>query len=693
VCPDAAIPNTVHELPDLMLAAVKLIDLSEEQREAVRSHIPALDDAVRKAYRKVKGHKPFHEMAAAAVNELKLGDPTLKRNVDMMVAALARYPVVKTRPFFDAMEKAAPGSGGLYSVNIDPWKCTGCLECLDVCGPKALVERQQDAALLETMQERFEFLTLMPNTAERFFEDAKAPFKRLILDHKKYYAMTGGHGACRGCGEVTAIRLVTAASHAIHDKRRADHIHQVGNLINALAAKLVTTKDTDGDPGRRERIRNAIAVLEKRLYHLESGPTGNGPASTVFANATGCSSVFASTFPFNPYTDPWVNSLFQDAPALAKGIFEGLAAAAIDDIRALRIAGLDLDDDYDPPVHDKLFRTFSWADFTPEELALLPTVISMGGDGATYDIGFGALSRLLSTTTPIKVVVLNTGAYSNTGGQASTASLTGQDSDLARFGAAHSGKQDQRKELGLIAAFHPNVFVVQTSTALQGHFWASVMRYLSHTDSPAVLDLYTPCQGEQGIADSAAREHARMAIESRMNPVFVHDPNRGTDLHARFSIEGNSDADKDWKSTSIDYVEDGVMKKIDVPFTPADFAATETRFKKQFRRFDAAADGVLVHEYIDLDPAARVGKTPFIYTTDDDKKLIKLEVSQTLVRLVQDRRKYWRTLQYLGGIHLAGIDERHRADLEALQGQLKDATQRREEVITSIVDTVSNLSG
>ncbi|MCK7496857.1 MAG: thiamine pyrophosphate-dependent enzyme [Comamonadaceae bacterium] len=48
----------------------------------------------------------------------------------------------------------------------------------------------------------------------------------------------------------------------------------------------------------------------------------------------------------------------------------------------------------------------------------------MGGDGATYDIGFGALSRLLITDTPVKVVVLNTGCYSNTGGQASTASFT-----------------------------------------------------------------------------------------------------------------------------------------------------------------------------------------------------------------------------------------------------------------------------
>jgi len=78
----------------------------------------------------------------------------------------------------------------------------------------------------------------------------------------------------------------------------------------------------------------------------------------------------------------------------------------------------------------------------------MPSVFSIGGDGATYDIGFGALSRVLATSTPIKVMVLNSGGYSNTGGQASTSSLTGQDADLARFGAAHKGKQEDRKELG-----------------------------------------------------------------------------------------------------------------------------------------------------------------------------------------------------------------------------------------------------
>ena len=552
--------------------------------------------------------------------------------------------------------------------------------------------RQQDAALLDTLQARFEFLSKTPNTPARFVEGSLAPggdTKRLMLDRANYYATTGGHGACRGCGEVTAIRLVTSTNHAIQSKRHKDHARELEALIENLDAKLMIL---NGDGVRRERIAKAREILERRLYLLESGPTGNGPASAVIANATGCSSVYASTFPFNPYNDPWVNSLFQDAPAVAKGLFEGLAASVTDDIKALRIARLELDDAYEQATHDKYFKTFAWADFTPDEMALLPTVISMGGDGATYDIGFGALSRLLSTQTPVKVVVLNTGAYSNTGGQASTASLTGQDSDLARFGSAHHGKQEDRKELGLIAAFHPNVFVVQASTALQGHFLKSVMAYLNHNSSPAVLDIYTPCQGEQGIADAASSQRARLAVESRVNPVFVHDPQQSPAVHGWFNLEGNPDLDKDWTTSTIEYVEDGATKLMEVPLTPAYFAQAETRFKKQFRKLAADADAITVEEYVALPAAARAGKTPFVYSTDHDKRLIKLEVSETIVHLVEERRKNWRTLQYLAGRQVEKLDADHKVELEALQQRYKQAVTAQESTLDTIARAMSELA-
>ena len=74
----------------------------------------------------------------------------------------------------------------------------------------------------------------------------------------------------------------------------------------------------------------------------------------------------------------------------------------------------------------------------------------MGGDGAMYDIGFQNLSRMMMSGKPIKVLILDTQVYSNTGGQACTSGFTGQVSDMAQFGKAQHGKEEIRKEIALV---------------------------------------------------------------------------------------------------------------------------------------------------------------------------------------------------------------------------------------------------
>ena len=127
------------------------------------------------------------------------------------------------------------------AVGIDPWKCSGCLECSRSAAPARWSSAQQDPALLNSLQPRFEFLSKTPNTPARFYESATSrdgETKRLILDRGNYYATTGGHGACRGCGEVTAIRLVVAANRAMHEGRRREHIRELESLVERLNAKL-----------------------------------------------------------------------------------------------------------------------------------------------------------------------------------------------------------------------------------------------------------------------------------------------------------------------------------------------------------------------------------------------------------------------------------------------------------------------
>ncbi|WP_198018472.1 hypothetical protein, partial [Sedimentibacter sp. B4] len=67
------------------------------------------------------------------------------------------------------------------------------------------------------------------------------------------------------------------------------------------------------------------------------------------------------------YLNPWVNGLFQDAQPLAMGMYEGLVSRLVGEVKALRVARLELDGAYDPETHDQALATLSWRDFTPAE--------------------------------------------------------------------------------------------------------------------------------------------------------------------------------------------------------------------------------------------------------------------------------------------------------------------------------------
>ncbi|WP_245587166.1 2-oxoacid:acceptor oxidoreductase family protein [Aliagarivorans marinus] len=693
-CPDGAIPNAVHELRDVLGYAAQQLILPPAQSEQLKAQLPSLVDAVRHSYRSAAKDEalPLSQAVRRAGEQTSL-DPLLQQQLPTLSGIVDSLPMARTKPFFDAMEASIPGSGGLFSVSVDPAKCSGCMECVDVCGPNALSKVRQSSILNEQMKQSFQTLNNLPATPARFVEPGlsqPAEAKRLLLDRENYYAMSAGHGACRGCGEVTALRLVTSVNRALQQQRYQHHTTQLEQTLEQLQSKR---EQCAADASRQQRIDDTISLLEQRLYQFEHGPSGNGPASALIANATGCSSVYASTFPSNPYHDPWVNSLFQDTPAVAKGLFEGEAANQLAQIKALRVAKLELEDMYQSEVHDRQLRYLQWNQLSEQELALLPTVFSIGGDGATYDIGFGALSRLLTTSTPIKVVVLDTGSYSNTGGQASTASFTAQDSDLSRVGAAHSGKQEARKELGIIASFHPKVLVVQTSTALQGHFMGNLMNYLNYQQGPALFDVYTPCMGEHGIADDASTRHSRLAVESRMNPVFVHDPRQGSSLAERLSLDGNPEQTQDWASHTLSYLDDDGMTELKtVPFTPADFALYEGRFKKHFRPLKQDEQACELASYLAQDSEQRGSQTPFIWAVNKQRKLSQLAVSPSIIALCEERLRNWRMLQYLSGQYRAQLEQGFKAEIAQWQQRYQQAVDTNEQTIESVANGLAELA-
>jgi pyruvate-ferredoxin/flavodoxin oxidoreductase len=361
--------------------------------------------------------------------------------------------------------------------------------------------------------------------------------------------------------------------------------------------------------------------------------------------------VWGSTYPYNPYPFPWVNHLFQDAPSIAIGVFEGHMRKMADGFAAIRRARKVLDGEYDPAGDEEFFRKFDWRQFDDDEFALCPPIFAVGGDGAMLDIGFQNLSRLLASGKPIRVMMLDTQVYSNTGGQACTSGFTGQVSDMAEYGPAQRGKEETRKEMALMVIAHRGAYLLQSSQAAPSHFMSGVLKGLN-TRNPSVFVLHCPCPPEHGIADDAAAHQAKLALESRAFSLIQYDPEAGPSLSDRLTLDGNPSPDETWPTYELTYLDDdGAEQSLELPLTIADWAATEARFKKHFKRLpaDEADDLVPFHEFLEMPDDERAMHTPFIQALKGDRKLTRMSVSREIVELADDRLSFWHLLRHMAG--------------------------------------------
>jgi pyruvate ferredoxin oxidoreductase beta subunit len=447
--------------------------------------------------------------------------PQLDERIDAFAAtadqpevakATARARFVDTQKYGELPARRGLDRGS-FGIFVDPGHCKGCGECVEVCaalGHDALfmtdkvdeepprAEHATGESTLERFRRDMAFFRSLPPTPPEYRND-KALADLMLGEHA--FGYVGGAGSCAGCGEATSVRMLVAATRQVH-----------------------------------------------------------GPESMGIVAATGCNTVFASTYPFNPFRVPWTNSLFENAPAVALGVRARWDAAGHPERRL-------------------------WV---------------IGGDGAMYDIGFQSLSRMVASGADIKVMVLDTQVYSNTGGQASTATFGGQVTKLSAFGKELHGRPERRKELARILMAHGEVYVAQTTPAHLNHFYRSIME-ANEYPGPAVVVVYAACMPEHGIADDAATRQAKLAVDSRAFPLFTYDPRRGASIAERLSLQGNPATKDDWSKNP-----DGTL----VDFLA--FAKTEGRFSGHFDR-----DGA---------------RTPEILATQDD------------------RLANWRGLQELAGI-------------------------------------------
>src|SRR5262245_37232196 len=373
----------------------------------------------------------------------------------------------RTKKYYDGGKKKGL-PGGLFNIIIYPGKCKGCAECVTMCDDNALkMVAKTDEVMTTARKSHRLFKHLGPSNPQYINEN-------LLVDmmlKEQTHIYVGGAGSCAGCGEGTALRMLCAATGS-----------KYGDQWGLVAA-------------------------------------------------TGCNTVYTSTYPYNPYLVPWTTSLFENAPADAMGV------------------------------------RMRWDQMGWQNKPLW----CIGGDGAMFDIGFQSLSRLLASGMNVKIFVLDTQVYSNTGGQASTSSFTGQNTKMSVHGKTVAGKQERRKEIAQIAMMHPRTFVAQTTCAHVNHFYKAVLGALEF-DGPAIVSCYTTCQPEHGVADNMAGEQARLAVDSRAFPILISDPRKGSKVKERVSLQGNPAVKDDWF----------VNPKTKEPVNFIDFARSEGRFSKHF---------------------------------------------------------------------------------------------------------------
>lgn len=737
VCPDTAIPGLVSDVSAVLDTVVKRLQKAGHTLNHLPKAVRVMEGKLRAMFNGAtekdpasKFFKPAIKETIEAMNLEGEAKKQLQKEFQLFEEALGDFQFALSRPYYFLPEGKAKNSGGLFSITVNPYTCKGCMECVQVCDDLALKPVTQTPGSTEKLREEWEFWLDLPNTPQKYIridnlEEGIGALGTLLLDKTNYLSFASGDGACLGCGEKTVIHLFTATVEALMQPRIAKHVAYLDELIQKMEKhiqfKLVKSMDVgdaeamgkivselhDSDltlasiAGKMEKMRGTqpidedwlkrvtqlVAKLKNLKWKYTEGLTGKGRAPMGMLNATGCTSVWGSTYPYNPYPFPWANHLFQDPASMAMGVFEGHMAKMADGFKAIRIAELELEGKFKAEEHDEFFTYFNWRQFSDDEWHLCPPVVALGGDGAMYDIGFQNLSRAMISGKPIKIVVVDTQVYSNTGGQACSSGFIGQISDMAQYGKAFQGKEEPRKEIALVGMAHRNTYVMQATQANSSHLIEGFIQGLM-ARRPALFNLYTPCQPEHGIGDDLSFQQSKLAVESRAYPLFRYNPDKGKTPAECFDLEGNPDIDKDWPTYTLKYLEGGREMSMELPLTFADFAVSEARFRKHFRKAPQDTwneDMVPFHEFLEMGAEDREGKFPYIWAVDRKKQLSRVLVSKAIVLSAEDRRNFWIMLRALAGL------DRKETPVEEIENRVR--TEMMQNLTTGLLRLVGGNGG
>ena len=416
-------------------------------------------------------------------------------------------------------------TGMRFVQQVDVLDCLGCGNCADVCpgkkGEKALVMKPLESQL--DVQKGWDYCVANVKSKQHLV-DIKANVKNSQFATPLFEFS----GACSGCGETPYVKLISQLF------------------------------------GDREMV----------------------------ANATGCSSIYSGSVPSTPYTTneqghgpAWANSLFEDFCEFGLGmtLAHNKMVSRIQHIMEEVVASADVPADFKAACEEWLAGKDDAAASRAAADKLIPMIEAhknectfcarldnlknhlvkrsqwiIGGDGASYDIGFGGLDHVIALGKNVNILVLDTEVYSNTGGQASKATPVGA---IAKFAAA--GKRVRKKDLGLIASTYGYVYVAQVAMGADQAQTLKAIREAEAYDGPSLIIAYAPCINhglKKGMGKSQAEEAA--AVECGYWHLWRYNPElekEGKNPFTLDSKEPNWDKFEDFLKGEVRYA--SVMKQ------------------------------------------------------------------------------------------------------------------------------------
>jgi pyruvate-ferredoxin/flavodoxin oxidoreductase len=551
-----------------------------------------------------------------------------------------------------------------------------------------------------------------------------ATLRNMLMVRSTYDALVAGDGACAGCGEKSVLRSIAAVTeaymrpvfHAKSDRflAKAGELEKVGvarlaklqatspaeyALLRQAIAHLILGLGGEDEKDTRARIAayeaanglltdaqlvEAIAAVllteafnHKNLQAVD-GRLANGMSVMAMSAHTGCNTVYGSTAPNNPHPYPWMNSLFQDGVTVGWLMGESFIVdharrsvipERLADILLTREAGTEGDgassekgssDVIDAEQYYHLTH-FTDALMTDQEIVELPKVWAIGGDGGMGDIGYQNMSKVMLQNRPnVKVLMLDTQVYSNTGGQNSDSTPMLGGGDMNTYGAATQGKNTEKKTVAeTFLAGHGSPFVAQVSMANAPKLYRAILDGLEYRGT-MFIQAFTTCQPEHGVADDMALFQAQRVRDSRGVPEFVFNPRLGETYQEALDIKGNPSIDLDWYETK------NKLTGETSHYTVAHWCTTEARFRNHLKKIkpEAAAsliplDNMLVRitqqdvvyrRYLTPGHRAFIPDFGTYITVEEAGKTTYYAISRQLVMFCVERRKAWRMLQSKAGI-------------------------------------------